>query len=467
MNGDGGPLTPEAFEAYVQSACGRAAHRVSRDYACGLVAGTLGEAGDVWAVWAVPWVWNDTARMPCAVYVLFGEVEDPKVHRTDRWVRFARLRRFDGNLPPRTNLGPAPRARRARPSQGAPTIAPEPPPWGCGADGAPRALGQPPPHSEKVRSRPIGEISARTRSRVAEGAVTLSAPTSGARVRAGPFLGAIEPAGGDPSRHPARAAGDFLLRPPDEGAPPPPRAARWAPSESPRMAAKRKNETAPEDAAGAAPEVAAVWVHVDELKGWDRNPRKNDGAPTDKVAASIKRFGFASPIVARRADGEIIAGHTRLKAALQLGLDRVPVRYLDLDPAEAHLLALADNKLNEQAAWDYEALSDLLRELEKEDGLLVGFSEGELDALVRAQWEPPALEPDGLDGDPAGAGGDEPTGAPVKVSEEQREAFDRAVALARGLHRNPKLTEGEALEAMACFYLVRAPSDPAAQGGGS
>ena len=49
-------------------------------------------------------------------------------------------------------------------------------------------------------------------------------------------------------------------------------------------------------------------------------------------------------------NGEIIAGHTRWKAAKELGLDRVPVRYLDLDPADAHLLAIADNRVAEEAS---------------------------------------------------------------------------------------------------------------------
>lgn len=43
-------------------------------------------------------------------------------------------------------------------------------------------------------------------------------------------------------------------------------------------------------------ESAAEWVHVDELRPWERNPRKNDPA-VPKVAESIRRFGFVSPIV--------------------------------------------------------------------------------------------------------------------------------------------------------------------------
>lgn len=128
-------------------------------------------------------------------------------------------------------------------------------------------------------------------------------------------------------------------------------------------------------------EAAAVWVDRASLKPWARNPRKNDEA-AKKVAESIKRFGFAAPIVARKADGEVIAGHTRLKAAEILGLPKVPVRFVDLDPAEAHLLALADNKLGEVADWDDAAVAAILSEYSLDDAELAGWDSKELDKLA-------------------------------------------------------------------------------------
>jgi len=128
-------------------------------------------------------------------------------------------------------------------------------------------------------------------------------------------------------------------------------------------------------------EMAAEWVPIGALTAWAKNPRKNDLA-VPRVVESIKRFGFAAPILARRADGEIIAGHTRLKAAQVLGLDKVPVRYLDLDPADAHLLALADNKLNEVAEWDDAGLAALLSEYGLPDAELAGWDSGEISKLA-------------------------------------------------------------------------------------
>lgn len=127
-----------------------------------------------------------------------------------------------------------------------------------------------------------------------------------------------------------------------------------------------------------AGEAAAEWVSLSSLRPWADNPRHNDGKPVEKVAESIKRFGFASPIIAR-ADGEIIAGHTRYKAAQALGLDRVPVRFLDLDPADAHLLAVADNRLGEFAEWDTPKLQEILSDFSFDDAALAGYTQEDFD----------------------------------------------------------------------------------------
>ncbi len=132
-------------------------------------------------------------------------------------------------------------------------------------------------------------------------------------------------------------------------------------------------------------EAAAIWVPISELKRWAKNPR-NNAAAVAKVAQSIKRFGFGAPIVARKADRQIIAGHTRLLAAEKLALTHVPVRFLDLDPVDARLLALADNKLGEIAEWIEPQLAQVLAELKLEDAdlLATGFDNGEIDRLLAA-----------------------------------------------------------------------------------
>jgi len=125
---------------------------------------------------------------------------------------------------------------------------------------------------------------------------------------------------------------------------------------------------------------AAVWAPIGALHEWAKNPRRNNTAVA-KVAESIRVLGFGAPIVARQENGEIIAGHTRFKAAKMLGLETVPVRYLDISEDAAHALALGDNKLGEIALWDEELLQDAIGSLEPwGDVSLLGFesaSEGD------------------------------------------------------------------------------------------
>lgn len=94
-----------------------------------------------------------------------------------------------------------------------------------------------------------------------------------------------------------------------------------------------------------------VVKKIDEIKPYEKNPRKNDEA-VEYVANSIKKFGFKVPIVVDK-DGIIVAGHTRYKASKQLGLKEVPCIIADdLDDEQIKAYRLADNKVAEQAKWD-------------------------------------------------------------------------------------------------------------------
>lgn len=92
-------------------------------------------------------------------------------------------------------------------------------------------------------------------------------------------------------------------------------------------------------------------VNISDIKPYKRNPRKNENA-VDKVAESIKQFGWQQPIVVDK-DGVIIVGHTRYKAAKKLGFTEVPVLWAtDLTEEQVRAYRLADNKTNELAEWD-------------------------------------------------------------------------------------------------------------------
>lgn len=95
---------------------------------------------------------------------------------------------------------------------------------------------------------------------------------------------------------------------------------------------------------------------ISELKAYKNNPRNNDEA-VKYVANSIKEFGFRVPIVIDK-EGTIVCGHTRLKAAKILKLEKVPcVVADDLSPEQIKAFRLADNKVGEIAEWDMAGLN--------------------------------------------------------------------------------------------------------------
>lgn len=99
------------------------------------------------------------------------------------------------------------------------------------------------------------------------------------------------------------------------------------------------------------------------LHPYERNPRKNDKA-VKAVAKSIEEFGFKVPLVID-SDNVIVAGHTRFKAAMKLGLDKVPcVIADDLSPDQIKAFRLADNKVGELAEWDDDLLLQELNDIE-------------------------------------------------------------------------------------------------------
>lgn len=109
---------------------------------------------------------------------------------------------------------------------------------------------------------------------------------------------------------------------------------------------------------------------INDIKPYDRNPRKNDIAVA-AVAESISQFGFKVPVIVDT-DGVIVAGHTRYKAAKQLGMKTIPCIVADdLTEAQIKAFRLADNKTAELAEWDLDLLNNELLDL---DNLCVDMS---------------------------------------------------------------------------------------------
>jgi DNA modification methylase len=133
------------------------------------------------------------------------------------------------------------------------------------------------------------------------------------------------------------------------------------------------------------------------LQPYARNARTHSPKQVAQIAASIREFGFNSPILIDR-DGEIIAGHGRVEAAKLLGLETVPcVRLEHLSDAQKRAYILADNKLAEKAGWDREILAIELQHLTSLDldfdVTVTGFEMAEIDLLLGS----PASEGDSVD----------------------------------------------------------------------
>jgi ParB-like chromosome segregation protein Spo0J len=133
---------------------------------------------------------------------------------------------------------------------------------------------------------------------------------------------------------------------------------------------------------------------IGDIKPYDKNPRNNAPA-IDKVAASIKEFGFKVPLVIDK-EGVIITGHTRLLAALKLGMAELPcVLADDLTPEQVKAFRIADNKVGEFATWDESLLLQEINDLKLADydTQMTGFSAKEI-AMLQGDLE---ADEDGFD----------------------------------------------------------------------
>jgi len=138
-------------------------------------------------------------------------------------------------------------------------------------------------------------------------------------------------------------------------------------------------------------------ANIDTLKAHPMNPRVHPESAIDKLEQSIKEFGWTNPILVS-ADGYVIAGHARLKAAEKAGIEEVPVIYLELEGEKAEAYLIADNRLQDETDWDYEKLKDLLQELDtgEFDLELTGFDMDEIEELM-TQFAP--IDLNDADGD--------------------------------------------------------------------
>ena len=135
------------------------------------------------------------------------------------------------------------------------------------------------------------------------------------------------------------------------------------------------------------PDLNIVYQAIDDLKPLARNARTHSKKQLDKIADSIKRYGFTNPVLVDD-NNTVLAGNGRVAAATTLGITRIPtIRLNQMTEDEKRAYILADNKLAELAGWDKEILAIELEYLISTDldVAITGFQMGEIDFLIQSQ----------------------------------------------------------------------------------
>ncbi len=135
-------------------------------------------------------------------------------------------------------------------------------------------------------------------------------------------------------------------------------------------------------------------VNVADLNPAKYNPRKISQEALDGLRVSISTFGFVEPIIVNKRNNIVVGGHQRLKVAIEMGLNQVPVNYVDLDMVKEKALNVALNSRHISGEFDFPTLEPLLEELRIElpefDALR--FDELELEFDIDPEVEAPFEE---------------------------------------------------------------------------
>jgi hypothetical protein len=155
------------------------------------------------------------------------------------------------------------------------------------------------------------------------------------------------------------------------------------------MGKKKKTPVAAEvDVQASVASTEVLVVSIEDITEYNKNPRIHEDTQVQKVANSIKKYGFVAPIIVDE-NNVIVAGHGRYAAAKLLGLSEVPVVRKSFPPGGAEAYRIADNELTDQSSWDMEILREevlnLINEFQytPEDVTFnLGFTTDDLDVLL-------------------------------------------------------------------------------------
>jgi len=182
-----------------------------------------------------------------------------------------------------------------------------------------------------------------------------------------------------------------------------------------------------------------------KLTPYERNPLKHPPEQIDQIVASIKQFGFTLPVLCDE-NYMILAGHGRQLAAVQMELAQVPViRRFGLTPAQKRAYVIADNKIARNADFDWQLISEGLKDL-REEGIeldLTGFRDFEYEPLLQANWQPTLPGPHR-----------ERQNVSVSVTTDQLEIINQAWEKMKEREESPDMSVGRTLELLAADYLA-------------
>lgn len=135
-------------------------------------------------------------------------------------------------------------------------------------------------------------------------------------------------------------------------------------------------------------------VPIADLTYDPKNARKHDRRNLDAIKSSLEKFGFRQPIVVQRQGMVIRAGNGRTTVSEELGWTHVPAIVVDEAEADAIAYAIADNRTAELAEWDWENLTDILKNTDTDWSGLNLFEDAELSLLTQSEWTPPTVDDD-------------------------------------------------------------------------
>ena len=204
-------------------------------------------------------------------------------------------------------------------------------------------------------------------------------------------------------------------------------------------------------------ELETVLVDINSIQQDPKNANTHSVDQLQYIAKSLDRFSQQKPIVVGK-DNIIIAGNgTHLAAKEILGWTKIAVVYSNLSNEEARAFGLADNQIARQSEWEFDTLTQHIKELSEWDPLqdwqAIGFEKDFINPVVNGdEEEVNSAMKEFLESD--SKSDDRPMMAkPIKLTEDQRFIVDQTVNIVRIQEGDPTLSEGRIVELVMADYL--------------